>query len=843
MKARSILGILGTLLVGLFPTDLYGQPVYFQDFETRPGSEWSHYKVDISPVGNRRFLGQFGNDSVTLTLTNLPSHSRITVTLDLYVINSWDGNDVLWGPDTWELSVLNGPTLLRTTFATHNFSNDRFQSFPENYPTGIFPMMTGASEVGTLGFGWYRGGELEMLDGRFDAVYRLKYEFAHSGGTVSLRFTGSNLQEVADESWGLDNVGVFLGRPPSNFSPLYVGVPKDQIAVEGGTVAFSTSVVGDPPINYAWYFDSEAKIGENSPTLIISNVTQQHEGDYRVYVSNLNPSNGHAPARLTVLAPSAGPNAWVQWPSSKGGNDHYYLRTTVPYVDWRKAEAEAQSYPGGHLVSINSAAEQRFLEAVFLASPFTTTNAYWTGLNDIQTEGVYQWSSGEPLTYTNWELGEPNNASFGTFDEDVMAMNWHRSRTLGTHHYPGTWNDLPVVAVTNASVEPYFGIIETAIFISAAIQPTNLVIAAGGSGILTAIGNGPAPIGYQWQQNGSIIPGATNGTLVIFDAGQKDSGSFRVVISNAGVLAASQPVPVTVFTVPPTIVIQPVGGSVQQGSDFILSVVATGAPPPSFQWQFNGANLLGENGSKLVLRDVGLGDAGPYKVLVSNAVGVITSQAANLGVSPSIAHNAAVETPTLRWVSGGNSPWFVQTAVTHDGVDAVASGTVTDGQSSWLETAVTGPGTLSFWWRVSSEVGFDALRLMVSGVEQARIAGQVDWQQRSVQIPTGLHALRWEYSKDGSSSAGQDRGWLDQVAFVPTAGVSQPFYLGSRKRVLGGKFELFVIGENGKTFRVESSTNGINWTLLTTVTNETGTVQFQDSNAGASPFRFYRALR
>ena len=83
-----------------------------------------------------------------------------------------------------------------------------------------------------------------------------------------------------------------------------------------------------------------------------------------------------------------------------------------------------------------------------------------------------------------------------------------------------------------------------------------------------------------------------------------------------------------------------------------------------------------------------------------------------------------------------------------------------------METTVTGPGSLSFWWKVSSESGFDYLEFYINGVLQAgHISGDVDWQQKSFDFGAGVQTLRWRYSKDGSTSSGQDRGWVDMVTF------------------------------------------------------------------------------
>jgi len=51
---------------------------------------------------------------------------------------------------------------------------------------------------------------------------------------------------------------------------------------------------------------------------------------------------------------------------------------------------------------------------------------WWIGLNDLETEGTFKWVSGEPITYTRWATGEPNNLN----NEDCAQL------------YPdGTWND------------------------------------------------------------------------------------------------------------------------------------------------------------------------------------------------------------------------------------------------------------------------------------------------------------------------------------------------------------------------------------------------------------------
>ena len=170
--------------------------VYFEDFESGSATgEWSHQNVATSPSGGRRFLGQLGNDTVTLTLDALPVHSSVVVTFDLYILATWDGNDTTFGPDYWRLSEGGGPTLLETTFTNQG----AHQAYPDWVGEGDWPGRTGAAEIVSLGYG-----------SEPDSVYRITRSFPHSAESLALVFEAWHLQGIGDESWGLDNVKVVL---------------------------------------------------------------------------------------------------------------------------------------------------------------------------------------------------------------------------------------------------------------------------------------------------------------------------------------------------------------------------------------------------------------------------------------------------------------------------------------------------------------------------------------------------------------------------------------------------------------------------------------------------------
>ncbi|MEK7477444.1 MAG: hypothetical protein AAB152_17620 [Candidatus Coatesbacteria bacterium] len=149
--------------------------------------------------------------------------------------------------------------------------------------------------------------------------------------------------------------------------------------------------------------------------------------------------------------------------------------------------------------------------------------------------------------------------------------------------------------------------------------------------------------------------------------------------------------------------------------------------------------------------------------------GLGVSVSASATVAGALTLGEAVDNVPLAWTTGGNANWFPETAVTYFGGDAAQSGDINNSQSCYLQTTVTGPGALTFYWRVDSESGFDYLTFLIDGTPQAgAISGSVAWTQKTFAIPAGAHTLRWQYSKDGSVTTGADAGWVDQVVFTPT---------------------------------------------------------------------------
>ena len=134
----------------------------------------------------------------------------------------------------------------------------------------------------------------------------------------------------------------------------------------------------------------------------------------------------------------------------------------------------------------------------------------------------------------------------------------------------------------------------------------------------------------------------------------------------------------------------------------------------------------------------------------------------------------ALDAPYQTFASGPTPSgpfWKRDLTTTHDDEDAAKSGTVTTGGQSWCSTTVTGPGAVSFWWKVSSGTnGF--LDFSIASAQQGAISNEVDWVQRAAIVPSGSQTLKWTYSRPSGNAQGQDAGWVDQVTYAPAVVVA-----------------------------------------------------------------------
>ncbi|NJN75993.1 MAG: filamentous hemagglutinin N-terminal domain-containing protein [Synechococcaceae cyanobacterium RL_1_2] len=225
------------------PTFTSSTDVYTNDFEGIVGNEWSNISTDQTPIGDRGFLGQFTNNVINLSLDNLPDHQLATVSFDLFILKSWDGN-ASESSDIWGLSFDGGFPLLVTTFSNQDQSfgpGEKFQSFPNQFnpfsPNNTNePAFTGAGEINTLGFVYNYRTVGERVS---DSVYNLTFTFPHNDQSLGLNLLGLQLSDASDESWGLDNFKVSVQEAVTSSGDPY---PAIELPLPAITTTNQTSL-------------------------------------------------------------------------------------------------------------------------------------------------------------------------------------------------------------------------------------------------------------------------------------------------------------------------------------------------------------------------------------------------------------------------------------------------------------------------------------------------------------------------------------------------------------------------------------------------------------------------
>ncbi len=169
------------------------------------------------------------------------------------------------------------------------------------------------------------------------------------------------------------------------------------------------------------------------------------------------------------------------------------------------------------------------------------------------------------------------------------------------------------------------------------VQPLSVTNILGGSASFNVTASGSATLIYQWQHEGTNLPGANSSSFGIGSIQVQDGGSYQVTVSNlAGVVTSS--VATLTVQLPPTMTAQPQSATNITGTTANFSAAASGAAPLGYQWRFNGSPLgdggriTGASSTALAISGVVAGDAGNYSLVVSNVAGMTTSAVATLTV-------------------------------------------------------------------------------------------------------------------------------------------------------------------------------------------------------------------
>jgi alpha-tubulin suppressor-like RCC1 family protein len=604
-------------------------------------------------------------------------------------------------------------------------------------------------------------------------------------------------------------------------------MPAGQTNYQGSKVSLAgVTVLGSGPLHYQWFFSPTnnpqthqiftAIAGATNENLVFDPALASQSGYYQVVVSNQFSSVTSSSTFLRVLFAKA----WG------------YLATDPPFnvtnaVAIAVGNAGQSSLLGHYLVlksdgkiSSWSGGFVSFGETNVAALSNSTVTAIAAGYQDslaLKSDGtVYAWG---------YNIYGETNVPSGLNGVTAIACGDYHNLALKSDGTVAGWGQNTYFQTTNAAATNVVaiaagGLNSMALRANGSVitwgsygggqssvpsTATNVIaIAVGGQHYLalrangTVVGWGNNTYGQSADLTGisnivAISAGANHSVLLRNDGTVLKFGAYNgstlitppADLANVIAIASGGDHDLALFgTRAPSFTVQPWNRTIASNArtNIILAAKCAGVQPMRYQWQLNGTNLPSATNDTLILTNqpslqfgpVHFIPTGAYQLIASNAYGVVASKYAK--VTTFYPLGDALDTPTdgkgnylYNWTTSGNAPWFGETNVTHDGVDAAQSGGIGPLQETVLQTIVgtNWSGRYTFWWKVSSEQDFDFLEFRVNGILQTSISGEVNWQQASIPVAAGTNVLQWRYSKDVSYDGGQDAGWVDQFAFIP----------------------------------------------------------------------------
>ena len=476
--------------------------------------------------------------------------------------------------------------------------------------------VTGSS---ALAYQWYKQNGSKVLalneEGRVSGTKTAKLTIAGVLAQTSeddLGSAGNYYVEVKGQVNTVTSVASELSvvSPPS-----ITKQPQKSVVTAPGVGRFSVTASGTPPFTYVWLKGGTSilnpTVEDSGAKLVLSGVTASQNGEiYSVIVGNASGQVTSGTAKLVVVATgSRGPAEVLPEPVRvqlvNAGTLYTFSSTGAGAVDgtklayqWRKDGVDIAMATSGS----------------YTISSVSKTDA---GVYDLRTSLLVDAPGGEN---DGGELSRSVGA--GTLlvvnNGPVIEAMTAQSARLGQ----------TVVFVPNVKVMDV---------------TTKSLVAAPSTGVT-----------YLWKKGASVLTSgsinsinsinSSTGALTIPSATASDAGAYSLQATYAGVtgevsavqLSVGAPISVAISSSSATLVPNLSGYLLQlpTRARMALEVAATNGGPFTYQWRFNGANIVGATASRFEIPSVLTAHLGLYDVVVAGAADRATSPSVTLALRP-----------------------------------------------------------------------------------------------------------------------------------------------------------------------------------------------------------------
>jgi hypothetical protein len=395
---------------------------------------------------------------------------------------------------------------------------------------GVDIVLNGSSLgiVNTGGFGGW--SDFTIATGFVAGVNTLDFIVSNAPATpnpTGLRVEMIGLVEVPDEV------------------PRFITQPEGGAYIQGETVTLSVWADGTPPLAYQWKKDGEDVAGATDATLALTAITVAQAGDYTVLVSNSAGETLSETVSIDVFERVPGLfNTGVNDDGSlmfDGDWDLHYVLVVNPQVPaypepvvqdslafpivagpW-VANSGTSLWIGPDFDTSGAAAGEYVYELEINLAGFDPTTVFITG----------RWATDNDadLLLNGLPTGIVNSGNFDTltpFRLDAGFLSGINKLQFKVRN--------PELGYTGLRVEDLRGGARTGTAVDdprVVTQPVGGLAITGESLTLNVLTDGTQPITYQWERNGSALPGATTSSLDLPDIELTDAGNYTVLVSNS----------------------------------------------------------------------------------------------------------------------------------------------------------------------------------------------------------------------------------------------------------------------------------------------------------------------
>ena len=378
------------------------------------------------------------------------------------------------------------------------------------------------------------------------------------GIVVSYPYTadGTGAQTVrlytVNPGWAFHLCGVANREEAAATTPVFNVQPADAVVPLGATATFTAQAAGAAPLQYQWYFGSDALAGQNSPTLQVLADFPDVAGPYSVVASNPSGSVTSRVAMLVVRLPVAGLfNTGVDASrvalADNSVDPHYSLIVNPDSVSPNCLVENSTAFPIVAGPWLANTAGAKWIGPRFDSSAAaglatgggiyvfrTTFDTTGLDLSSIVITGGWAIDNfGLGIRVNGAETGLTNPNGFGGLTAFTLS-------TANATFVNGV-NTLDFVVRNDDAVAGYIGLrVQNLVGLATppntppaiSTQPQGQTAGTGQSATFTVVATGTSPLSYQWKLGAANILGANGPTLTLNNLTHANAGVYSVMVTN-----------------------------------------------------------------------------------------------------------------------------------------------------------------------------------------------------------------------------------------------------------------------------------------------------------------------